>query len=303
MPNYLFNSCPICYSVKLKKIGDVSENDTEIKVPDKSAIVKCNHCNLIFVNPLPIWSEEDFSILYDDKYFKNEWSESNKKWLDIRENRNVPDRFNRIRKFLRSDISSFLEIGSGEFALMSRYLLKKNWKVIAQEPSKKISARLKQLYPTLKILNIDFISFSESNKFSLIYADSVFEHVHNPKEYIVKSASLLEKGGILYIIVPNEHSIINFILTKRNKLIGKPAHYLAPYKNPFHLIGFSKKSIEIVAKESDLELMAYIKRYDFLWFKFLESKKTILKYPFAFFLYLIDRFGMGTNTEIILRKI
>ena len=302
MPNYSYNSCPVCKSGKFRNIGNVNADLKGITIPNDSAIVRCLDCALIYVNPMPFWTKMDFSFLYDEKYFDTASSNSQKKWLQIREHENIEKRFSRIKKYLQSEKKSLLEVGSGVYAFMCKYLIKSGWNVTAQEPSEEISKQLKRSFPEMKISTDDFILFPENTKYSLIYADSVFEHVPNPMVYVNKCASLLEKGGILYFISPNEHSLINYLLTMLNRVRGKSVHYLSPYKSPYHLIGFSKKSLEILARESGLQLITYIKRYDYMWFHIIEQKKNFLKYPIALFLYLIDRFGWGYNLEIILQK-
>jgi len=303
MPDFSYDTCPVCKSIIFKKIGKIEDTLNNGLQPHNSEIVKCSNCDLIFVNPLPIWDNNDFATLYNEKYFNLEKNPGKGKWLKIREHKNIYERFNRINKYLKSEKNSLLEIGSGIYAFMCKSLLQKGWDVTAQEPSKKLSEQLQHYYPDMKVITEDYLTLDEHTRYSLIYADSVFEHVHNPGEYITKSASLLEAGGILYFISPNEHSLLNYLVTLINRLRGKSVHYLSPYKSPYHLIGFSKKSLEILASESGLQLIAYIKRYDYIWFHILERKKNPLKYPVALLFYLIDRCGWGANLEIILKKV
>jgi hypothetical protein len=61
--------------------------------------------------------------------------------------------------------------------------------------------------------------------------------------------------------------------------------------------------VEVLAGQTGLQLISYIKRYDYVWFQILVRKKNPLKYPAALFFYLIDRCGWGSNLEIMLKKI
>jgi SAM-dependent methyltransferase len=301
MPNYIYNSCPICKNNIYNTIGTADKGDLSLNIPNESKIVKCKFCKVIYISPFPQWTDEDFKMLYGSSYFGEDSHE--KKWLNIRAKKNTEDRYLRIKKYLSSKSNTFLEVGSGIFALMSHHLIKKQWSVVAQEPAEELCKELSKVYPQLKTINTPFLEIAEATKYSVIYADSVFEHLCNPIEYFKKSSQLLEDGGILYLICPNEYSFTNWIRTLINKFTRNPVHYLSPYKSPYHLIGFSKKSIKIAAKESGLTLIKFIKRYDYFWFHaFRKIKNPVLKYPVAFLLYIMDRLGFGGNLEIILKK-
>jgi len=282
-------------------IGRTKRGIVPFEIPNNSNIVKCNNCYLIYVNPMPIWTENDFSLLYSKEYFEK--TPHSKAWLDIRANKNTKERFERIKKYLLANSRECLEIGSGIFALMCRFLLKQGWSVTAHEPSRELCESLKYLYPELYTINTEFGLLPENKKYALLYADSVFEHVHNPLEYIKKSADLLEKGGILYFVSPNEHSFSNFLFNFIGKFKSKDAHYLSPYSAPYHLIGFSRKSIEIIGEKAGLSLKGFIKRYDYTWYHVLNKYKTyLIGYPMAAFFYFIDFIGYGNNIEIIYYK-
>lgn len=300
MPIYQKNSCPICKTTSYKELGKPEKGNKKIAIPDNSRIVICTECNLIYVNPMPVWLSDDFSILYDDSYFDT--LQNDPKWIDIRENENIIARHKRIKNHLTAKSNRLLEVGSGIFAFMSQYLSKKNWDVTAQEPSESFYKTLTSSHKNIKTTNLPFLEMDENQKYSLIYSDSVFEHVADPLAYITKSARLLENGGILYFISPNEYSFINLILSFCNKIKKGTVHCLSPYVFPYHLIGFSKRSLEISAKKSGLELIQYLRRKDYYWFHVLKKVKNPLKYPASVILYVMDLIGFGANLEIILKK-
>jgi 2-polyprenyl-3-methyl-5-hydroxy-6-metoxy-1,4-benzoquinol methylase len=299
MPQFIFNKCPICNSESYKPIGVCDLGPFEIEKYTDSQIVKCADCDTIYVNPLPIWSEEDFSVLYstDSNYFTQ-----SEKWTKIREKDIVEYRFRQIEKRLKNKNKTLLEGGAGIQAYMAKYLSKLGWDITVQEPSPSFIEILKTNYPSFQVIDSGFLEINTQKKYSLIYLDSVMEHVVNPLDYARKCADLLEDGGIFYFISPNEHSFSNWAKTLINKLLGRPVGYLCPYKDSFHLIGFSQKSIEILAKKSGLKIVRYIRRRDFTWFHTLERRNFLIKYPLALFLYLIDLIGYGNNQEIMLEK-
>ena len=299
MPAFITNQCPVCESHNYSVIGKADLGTIELaNKPDKSEIVKCKNCKTIYVNPFPVWDIEDFAILYNNDYFPPADN-----WTEMREHVNTKRRFERIKKFLdTTENKNLLEFGAGIQAFMAKYLSKQGWKIDIQEPSEDFSKTLKEIYPQFTVITSNFLDINTQKKYSLIYADSVLEHVHNPVEYIHKSAQMLSPGGILYLVFPHEHSLKNWGRTLLSKIKGNPVGYLAPYKNPYHLIGFSRKGIKIMAEKAGLQLLKHIKCEDYEYFHFLNRKKGLLKYPVACILYLADLIGWGTNQEIVLKK-
>ena len=299
MPEFIRNKCPICQHEKFTKIGKPDFGTVDINKPKETNIVKCKKCKTIYVNPIPIWTKEDFCKLYNDV---DEYFPQSEKWVNKRKHHIVRKRFDLLSRYLKITNHNMLEVGAGIQAFMARYLSRKGWIVEIQEPSETFAMELKRCYPQFNIISSDFLEMNEDKKFSLVYIDSVLEHVANPGDYLKKCAGLLEPGGILYTISPHEHSFRNLIKTFRNKRKGKPVGYLCPYTVSFHLIGFSKKGMKMLADKANLELVKCIRRDDYDWFHTLINKKTIFKYPEALFWYLIDWIGWGTNQEFILRK-
>ena len=298
MASYIIDSCPICENTAYFTIGPCDSGDVNIEnKPKKSVIAKCKECNSIYVNPMPIWSEKDFNALYNSA---EEYFHPTDAWQSIRKKDIVERRFRCIGKHIRTKNKNSLEIGAGIQAYMAKYVAMKGWEVTVQEPSTAFFEILKEENPSFKIVNTEFLRMNSSSKYALIYIDSVLEHVPNPHEYLKKSFDLLEEGGILYFISPIEHSFKNWF--KTTILRQRPVPYICPYTLSFHVIGFSKKSIRILAKKSGLKLVKHIRRYDYDWLHILNRKESILKYPVAIFFYFIDLFGWGCNQEILLRK-
>jgi len=300
MAEFIKNKCPICRNSSFRIIGSPEFGTIDVDKPKESKIVKCKNCKTIYVNPMPIWTKEDFSKLYNDA---EDYFSVVSKSSDLKEKITINRRFKLISQFLKTTNRNCFEIGAGIHALMAKFLSKNNWNIVVQEPSKAFAAELKKNFLEFNIIESDFGDISEEKKYSLIYADSVFEHVHNPGDYIKKSARLLESGGILYFITPNEYSAFNMVKTFINKLKGGTVSYICPYTISFHLLGFSKKGIKILAEEADLEIVKLVRGYDYEWRRLLKTKKTILKYPAALLFYIADLLGWGTNQEILLRKL
>jgi SAM-dependent methyltransferase len=305
MPTFKSNVCPVCSSRNLKIIGP-AEIGTLPLGQGPTNIVQCISCSSYYTNPMPFWSKDEFNILYGIDYFKENSSNSiYNKLYDKLHNDNLIYRLSIITKYLISRNNSFLEFGAGIQARMAKFLSKKSWGSISiQEPSKEFSAVLKINNPNIEIINKDFLSIKEI-KYSLIYADSVLEHTPNPIDYIRNASNLLYPGGCLYLVVPNEHSLFNYLTTIYYKIMRKNnVKYLCPYSVTYHLVGFSKKGIESMAEECGLELVYHLKGRDHSWVRISNlNKSPFIKYPAAFILSLADFLGFGVNQEFLLRKL
>jgi SAM-dependent methyltransferase len=298
MPHYIYNTCPICGSQSFRVLGNCDLGTVQIEKPQSLQAVKCKECNTIFANPLPVWTKEDFAVLYNNDYLP-----AITKWTAIRETVTPARRYREIEKHLLNDQKCLLEFGSGIHAYMSKYLHDSHgWQVTIQEPSKEFVSILKQTYPHAEVIDTDFLAIASDEKYSLIYADSVMEHVSNPKEYIQKCAEMLAPGGLLYFISPNEHSFRNWLSSLRKRVLSGTVSYLCPFNIPYHLVGFSGKGIDWLAKESGLTFVKRIKGYDYEAYHCLKGKRGILNFPIACCLFIANRVGFGTNQEIILRK-
>ena len=300
MAFYVRNKCPVCTCTSYSIFGRINELKSPVSIPTDSAIVRCSDCKLIYVNPMPYWDNDDYAKLYDETYFLHLNSEEQKEWLEIRKSVIPSRRFSRIHKYIKSDIKKLLEIGAGENAFMCRYLLSRGWNCTAQEPSQLFAEKLLDL----KGLNIETKSIKElTGEYSFIFADSVLEHVPDPITYYKKLSELLAPGGVLYTVSPNEYSMYNFLLNFIAMKKGNTPHYIAPYTQPYHLIGFTKKSLHICAKESGLRFISYKKIDDYMAFHALRSKKrAFVKYPLALLYAFAQGIGLGTNGEAMFVK-
>ena len=301
MATYVKDECPVCGYSKYSIFGTVKESDPPVPIVDGSVIVKCKNCHLVYVNPMPHWDSEDFSILYSGEYFSDFNSDEQKEWFDIRRNINPKKRFANICQYLKSTKNKMLEIGGGEYGFMGQYLMGKGWDVTIQEPSEAFFDKLHGL--GLKVETRSILELETEDQFSLIYADSVLEHVPNPILYYEKLTNLLVPGGILYTISPNEYSMYNFLMGFMAKVNHKSPPYISPYRAPYHLTGFTKKSLKILAQKSGLELCCYKKMDDYMAFHAVRSKRhAFVRYPSALLFAISQILGLGTNGEAVFVK-
>ena len=91
------------------------------------------------------------------------------------------------------------------------------------------------------------------HSYDIITLFDIIEHVPNPAEFIKRATELLKPNGGLVIDTPNEKGAvmrIGNIFKGRNSTIN-----LSPCADPYHLVGYSNKTIDFIAKEYNLKVI------------------------------------------------
>jgi len=245
---------------------------------------------------MPWWSDDDFRKLYGDGYFVPD----SPRWARLRAEVNPAARLGRLLPLLGTAERTVLEVGAGIYAHFCILLRSRGWSVQAQEPSADFRAILEA-----KGLAVDarsFESIPEDRRFALIYADSVFEHVPDPLAYFRKAATLLEPGGVLYLVVPRERSLLGLLKHAARRMRGKSTPFLSAYRPPYHLHGFTSASLRSFAASSGLRVGLVFLGEDWFWLQALERLPFGIGHLAAAVLWCADRVGWGGNLEVALVK-
>lgn len=185
----------------------------------------------------------------------------------------------------KTEEKNLLDVGCGTGDFL--WTCKNNgWNVIGVEPNK----NAKSLAENKLSLNI----YTEINQlplqqFDVITLWHVLEHVSDLNSYIFKLKSLLKTNGVLVIAVPNYKSYdANYY-----------KQFWAAYDVPRHLWHFSKKSIEMIFSEFDMEVAKTIPmKFDSFYVSLLSEKYKTGKSNFlkAFYIGFVSNLkAMRTN--------
>ncbi len=169
----------------------------------------CRKCGLIFTNPRP--DKEWFEDFYRHHY------------RQFYENVSIPDEAYLSRDFIRGrhsrnveflsrflpDSGSLIDIGCAEGTFLHLFLQRfPRWKVWGIEPSEDFSAFAKSYYQIDSIINgsIEDLHNYNLNRFDIITASHVLEHLLDPNIIFIEARNLLKKNGLLFIDVPDIES-------------------------------------------------------------------------------------------------
>lgn len=299
--------CPLCGSDTRTVLGRPRKIDALFSSLGSDAVsnarvVSCGNCSLIYLHPFPHFSDSLLKKMYsnDNDYFL-ELNPSMEKIIHVV---NPMRRFSKAQQFIKRKIRNYLEIGCGEgYGLLSAQ--KFGWNVYGQDISPDF-AEIAKRKTGLSILvgQLDENSF-EKNFFDLVYIDSVLEHVPDPLRYMKCVINFLSPGGIIYLTLPNEDSLQAKLLDLALKITGSDTTCrIAPFVEPYHVIGFSKSSIQFLATSLGLEMPYCIRHFSY---GHLERNKRpgsfarfIKRSAFGLLHLACDAVDKGMNMEAIL---
>ncbi len=252
MNNLIEVKCFVCGNSSKFKIINKPNISPKAKLLIKEIyqVLKCQNCRFYFVSP-QILTNVEMSKLYDETYF----TEMTNWWQKKRE-QDRKDRLDKLYECLNRKIGiRFLDIGCGEGYVLIE-AADRGWEVHGLDVfDNRMQSAKRQDIKFFKgdIFNAQF----PDNHFDCIYMDSVLEHLFDPVNYLKELKRILKVGGLIYCGVPNEDSLFNdtkkllFVLSGRFNISER----IKPFIDPYHVSGFTKKSLQIAALQLDFQIV------------------------------------------------
>ncbi len=158
-----------------------------------------------------------------------------------------------------------LDIGAGTGDFLE-YASQKGWHVSGVEPNEKARDLAKQ-----KNVSLTESLPDNSKKYDAITMWHVLEHVYNLEEQILWLKEQLNRGGVIFIAVPNFESF-------------DASYYKsdwAAYDVPRHLYHFSRKSIQLLFEKHNMEVVKMMPmKFDSYYVSLLSEKYKTGKMKF-----------------------
>lgn len=213
---------------------------------DAHEVVRCPDYGFLHVWPLP--TEDSLAELYKEEYYtqsKIEKDAEDQDWQGI----HWQDRFQVFEAQLAQDQRKILEIGCAAGFFLA-YGEKRGWRGFGVEPSALASAYARDELG-LQVHTGLFEAFASSTgeRFDVIHMEHVLEHVLDPVEVLGLARHLLEPGGLISIIVPNDYNPVQRVAREREQL---PNWWVVP---EHHLNYFDHDSLGRVLETTGYELV------------------------------------------------
>jgi SAM-dependent methyltransferase len=240
--------CPVCGKCARRLIGIRGGKFHRYKLGIESPIYRCIGCGLLFPDPFP--EPQDVQKMYadPDKYFQSHASFDKKS-----------EQFRGIIRGIRarvgSDGFSILDVGSGRGELLEAA----NLEGVARAVGLELSESMIEFAGTrgLHVVGKTAEDYAQSapEPFDSVVLNAVVEHVDDPDSLIRSVVELVRPGGIIYIDIPNEPSLLSLLFRLRGWLTGSAAVMeLAPTFPPYHVWGFNRRSMTALLNKYGCEV-------------------------------------------------
>jgi len=284
--------CPLCGSPKIKVVLTAKDHLTHF--PGNFYLSKCKRCKLYFQNPR-------IKSKFIKKFYPKNLSYFDNQDFSLK-NVNIPQTLANWGVKNPKKIKTILDIGCayGKNLLIAKKI---GWKAIGIEPNKYAAQKGKKM--GLDVKNIAFENFKTKQKFDLIIASMVIEHVYNPWKFLKKCFHLLPPGGVIYITLPLANGSFT-LFRKYSYVLQLPTHLYLP----------SKKHILYLLKNTgfvSLKFKYQSNKRDFLFSikigaenghsicKFLNKNPRLLYLLFRIYKNL-SRFGFSSRITVTAQK-
>jgi len=249
---YLFKKvvCNICGVDDTEYVGKRAPSAYNIPEDLKADIVRCKRCGLMYPNPMPFADNEQLQKNYSkpESYFPSAITDDRIKFYE-----SIIKGLDKYSKKGR-----LLDVGCGRGELL--YSAKKyGWGVLGIDVSEDFVSYAKSRFDVPVIVGNLKDSVLQREKFDAITLVSVLQHSYDPADLLINANRVLKDGGVLFIEVMNNGSLIYkagdiyYRLTGSNKTTN-----LSPTFPSYQIYGFSKASILKMLEKSGFKIL-YIK--------------------------------------------
>lgn len=213
--------CPLCGNdKKFKYIESLFSN--EVKINYK--IFKCEICELEFSHPMRPAPPSHY-----------ERTEYNYRW-----------EFFEFLKFFKNKKFKLLDIGCGEGHFL-KMALENGFEVIGIDFNEKVVKTAKEKFKIEKIYPFTLEEFMKNfpyEKFGIITAFHIIEHLDNPLDFVFKLRKILKENGFFVFSLPNTKRL--YVKIKERESWDYPPH---------HLTRWNLKSIEFLMKKTGFNIV------------------------------------------------
>ena len=210
-------------------------------------VIECTGCGFRHIVPLPTVAE--LEQIYRNDYYRVEkplYLEGTRRDLDWW-HLVYSDRYQEFEELLPSNRRQLLDVGSGP-GFFLQYGQERGWRVRGIEPSFQATAHARSLGLDIVAGMLDEETAPTLGRFDVVHLNNVMEHLPEPSKMLCLCYDLLEEGGLLCVVVPNDYSPFQQALRKS---CGYAPWWVVP---PHHLNYFNFESLQGLMKRNGFEI-------------------------------------------------
>jgi 2-polyprenyl-3-methyl-5-hydroxy-6-metoxy-1,4-benzoquinol methylase len=226
--------CPLCQA----------EDSKPFLVIDNFNYDKCMNCGSVYTRPH--LKNNVLTDLYSNGAYQAYQENLVNKGKKIRSTILEERKFQQIKEVIGCKTVSILDVGCGTATFLN--ICKNNgWNVQGVDPTKSSNKYASENYNIL-VQEEEFSEIKFDEKFDVITFWGVLEHLSTPLEAINKAKNLINGGGVIVFEVPSSDCFLSEYLKKY------PFGATRYIESGRHNIFFSKKVIDIIAIEQNMEI-------------------------------------------------
>lgn len=238
--------CPVCQVPPAKLLGRRGGTAHRENLGVECEIWRCRKCGLVFPNPMPVprgGLDQHYAMDPEVYFVHHDTAAKGENSIGLL----------RIAEELTGGKGAVLDIGCGRGELLTA-AKKEGWKPTGIEPSATFASYAKEHSGAeIRCEAVEECGFPEAS-FDVVLLSAVLEHLYNPDQTIQEISRILRPGGALFVDVPNESGLYFRVGNIYQKLRGRDwVVNLAPTFPPFHVFGFSSRSLKALLGKHGFE--------------------------------------------------
>lgn len=269
-------ACPVCGSnerMSLGKPGRISEAFEELRTEIRPVeVVRCLDCTGKYIHPMMYFSEEFQKKLYNLDYWNSNGA--------LRDLKNFGEKVTIISAVKElSGVApgkTLLDVGcgTGEFLKAGA---DGGFDVTGIDVDSTTTEYITRKYGFRTITGLLEAGVFEEGSFDVVVLSHVIEHLQRPIELLGIIHSILKPNGLFVMCTPNSDSLgedIHHVYGCFRHSWDK-CYYLTPFMNPYHIIGFNRKSARRILEDCGFTVEYFKVRSGLEWED--ESRKLIMR--------------------------
>lgn len=208
---------------------------------DEYDVIECSSCGFKHVIPIP--TDEFLSEYYKNDFIKKRLDKVSSAKFYKKMEEDVPwweifynEKYDLFEKYIVKKRKSILDIGSG-LGFFLKCGKDRGWKTLGVEPSSESYNYSKKLGLDIANQYLNEKNYQEIGKFDVVHMHEVIEHLPDPVSMIKLGKNMLNDGGLICIISPNDFNPLQKVYVKSS---GEKKWWISP---PEHINYFDFSSI------------------------------------------------------------
>jgi len=286
------SACPLCASDALA-LHHAQES---------RSVLKCGSCHLVFVDPLPSRTEKNEieRLAYEGdllpetaEYFRN----CHRNFAEDPVIRGFRETLALLAQSRKPGRILDVGPGTGIFLHLARQAgwVPRGIDVCSQSAEKALG----EFHVPVDVGDFEVFPY-EPESFDCITMLDVLEHAVNPLAFLSRAIELLVPGGLLYVAVPNQQSLMTAILDRYVQAGGPKGSYFLDrlYVQP-HVFYFDSETLPRAVKKSGFHVVrvrtgnVYLGRYRIGW---------AIRAPMEIILRAGNLIGRGAKVHLLAKK-